>query len=62
LCVGTLLGAGASLSKRLVSRTDPMALAGALYGGAALGLTAATVLVVGHDDQRCSLAWETVER
>jgi drug/metabolite transporter (DMT)-like permease len=28
----------------------------------ALGLTAAAILVVGRDDQRRSLAWETAER
>jgi drug/metabolite transporter (DMT)-like permease len=120
-----LLGAGAPLSKVLVSRMDPIALAGALYTGptliaalallvpsvsneaglllcfvslrtmgaartaafggvgplagallslvlfrtpvtwavvAPLGLTAAAVLVVGHDDERRSLAWKTAER
>jgi drug/metabolite transporter (DMT)-like permease len=29
---------------------------------AALGLTAAAILVVGRDDEWCSLVWETVER
>lgn len=36
LCAGTLLGAGAPLSKMLVSRMDPVALAGALYTGPAV--------------------------
>lgn len=45
LCAGTLLGAGAPLSKLLVSRMDPVALAGALYTGPAI--IAALALLLG---------------
>jgi drug/metabolite transporter (DMT)-like permease len=47
LCAGTLLGAGAPLSKLLVSRMDPVALAGALYTGPAIIVTLALLLGLG---------------
>jgi len=71
LRAGTLMGTGAPLSKLLVSRTDPVALAGALYTGPALiaalaqllgSVSNGVVFVVERDDERRSLAWEVVER
>ena len=71
LHAGTLLGTGAPLSKLLVSRMDPVALAGALYAGPALitavaqllgSVSNGAVFVVERDDQRRSLVWETAER
>jgi drug/metabolite transporter (DMT)-like permease len=71
LCAGTLLGAGSPLSKVLVSRMDPVVLAGVLYTGPALlaalaqlleSVSNGAVLVVERDDQRRSLVWETAEQ
>ncbi|MHB8106939.1 MAG: DMT family transporter [Candidatus Cryosericum sp.] len=50
LCAGTLLGAGAPLSKLLVARMDPVALAGALYTGPAI--IAALALLLGFGNRR----------
>lgn len=50
LCAGTLLGAGAPLSKLLVSRMDPVALAGALFTGPTL--IAALALLLGFGRRR----------
>ena len=48
LCAGTLLGAGAPFSKVLVSRMDPVALAGALYTGPAVIAALALLLGFGN--------------
>ena len=62
LCAGTLLGAGVPLSKLLVSRMNPVALAGALYTGPVIIAALALLLGFGKRERYVRVTQRDVPR